>query len=154
MIWFVEWIFKIFPLNNKNRLQYFYNFQLITAKNQLPTVKSQKPNYIKRFGQKSEQRAAEFLMKKGFKILARNFYAREGEIDLIARDGSEIVFVEVKARNNTKFGAAIEAVTEKKLTKIVITGEKWLEKNSLENSDWRVDVITIDSGKIEHFCGV
>lgn len=90
------------------------------------------------------------------KILAKNFHAREGEVDIVARDrdGETIIFVEVKARRNQKFGSAIEAVDERKLEKIAAAGERFLQKNSLENSAWRVDVIAIDGGKLKWIRGV
>jgi putative endonuclease len=75
-------------------------------------------------------------------------------VDLIARDRKQIVFVEVKARRNFRFGFAIESVSEAKLQKVVAAGEKWLQQNGMENADYRVDVITFDSGKIQHLEGV
>lgn len=111
-------------------------------------------SFRKNFGNTGEILAEKFLCEKGFEILARNFHTREGEVDLIARDATQIVFVEVKARRNAKFGAAIESVSEEKLNKIVMAGEQWLQQNNLDGASYRVDVIAIDSGKIEHFEGV
>lgn len=108
----------------------------------------------KSFGQLSEYKAAQFLLKKNFQILARNFQTNRGEVDLIARDQDSIVFVEVKARRSDKFGTAIESVTEAKLQKIVAAGQAWLQKNNCPEADFRVDVVTFDQDKVEHLQGV
>ena len=111
-------------------------------------------DFQKNFGNTGEQIAEKFLRLRGLEILAKNFHAREGEVDIVARDGETIIFVEVKARRNQKFGSAIEAVDERKLEKISAAGERFLQKNSLENSAWRVDVIAIDGGKLKWVQGV
>lgn len=117
-----------------------------------PSVNS--GSFRKNFGNTGEILAEKFLAEKGFEILARNFHAREGEVDIIAKDSEQIVFVEVKARRSSKFGSAIESVSEEKLRKVVEAGEKWLQQNNLENTSYRVDVIAIDNGKIQHLMGV
>jgi len=111
-------------------------------------------NFRKNFGNDGEILAEKFLRSRGLEILVKNFHAREGEVDLIAREGEQIVFVEVKARRSQKFGSAIEAVDERKLKKIAVAGEKFLQKNSLENAAWRVDVIAIENGRVEWLRGV
>ncbi|MCK5471718.1 YraN family protein [Candidatus Gracilibacteria bacterium] len=111
-------------------------------------------DFQKNFGNTGEQIAERFLRSRGLEILAKNFHAREGEVDIVARDGETIIFVEVKARRNQKFGSAIESVDERKLEKIAAAGERFLQKNSLENSAWRVDVIAIDEGKLKWIRGV
>lgn len=68
----------------------------------------------RRLGSCYEQRAAEFLQKKGYEIVERNYRIRQGEIDLIARDGERLVFVEVKYRRNLKKGYPQEAVDKRK----------------------------------------
>ncbi len=111
-------------------------------------------NFRKNFGNDGEVLAGKFLESRGLEILTRNFHAREGEVDLIAREGEQIIFVEVKARRNAKFGSAIEAMSEQKLEKIAAAGNQFLQKNSLENVNWRVDVITIDGDKLRWIKGV
>ncbi len=68
----------------------------------------------RRTGSLYEQRAAELLQEKGYEIVERNYRIRQGEIDLIARDGKQLVFVEVKYRRNLSNGYPQEAVDEKK----------------------------------------
>ena len=74
----------------------------------------------KQLGRSGEERAAEFLMARGYTILARNCRTRFGEIDIIARDGKAAVFVEVKARSSQSFGTAREAVNRKKQAKLAL----------------------------------
>ena len=62
-------------------------------------------------GKAGEDLAARFLESNGFNILERNYHFERGEIDLVAEEGDELVFIEVKARNSTLFGAPEEAVT-------------------------------------------
>jgi putative endonuclease len=110
--------------------------------------------FRKNFGNTGEQLAEKFLRSRGLEILANNFHTREGEVDIIARDSKTILFVEVKARRSQKFGSALESVDDAKIDKIVAAGEKWLVENKQENADWRVDVITIEGGKLRWVKGV
>ena len=98
-------------------------------------------NKIK-IGKFGEQIAAEYLQNKGYKILAKNFYTRDGEIDLVCQKNDVITFVEVKTRTNRNFGWPEEAVTDEKLEKIATAAEKYLEKNKL-SLDWQIDIISI-----------
>lgn len=71
-----------------------------------------------RLGQLGEALAAEFLISHGYKVLARNYRNRFGEVDIIASHQGAIVFVEVKARSTTRFGTPAEAITRWKLTRL------------------------------------
>jgi len=105
------------------------------------------------FGRESEETAARFLKKNGYRILQKNFRCKGGEIDIIAREGDTLVFCEVKARKNKKFGSALEGVTPAKIKKIKKAAEVFMLKNGLTETDCRFDVVTIDgegsSRKIE-----
>lgn len=90
-----------------------------------------------------EEIATEFLRKKGYKILERNFTCKRGEIDIIALDKKEIVFIEIKARMSLKYGLPSEAVTKKKLEHILKTAEYFLYCRNLEDENTRIDVIEI-----------
>ena len=70
-------------------------------------------------GSHYETVAEQCLKKQGYKILERNFYCRQGEIDLIARDGEVLVFVEVKYRKSLNQGDPMEAVNDRKQRRIV-----------------------------------
>jgi len=107
------------------------------------------------FGNQSERRAELFLKKKGYKILDRQFSTRFGEVDIVARDGDEIVFVEVKARRSAAFGHPEESVTSAKLQKIAAAGEIYLQKHQLMHLTYRIDVVAIDPDKtVYHLIGI
>ena len=105
----------------------------------MPTEKQQ-------LGRKGEEMAADFLSKKGYEVIEKNFYKRMGEIDLIAYDPewNEIVFVEVKTRRSKTFGYPEEAVTERKMQKMAKAAESWLLKNKKTTIKWRLDIISIE----------
>lgn len=92
-----------------------------------------------RFG---EAEAAEFLRRKGYRIIAANYRTRFGEIDLIASGNGIIVFVEVKLRESAGFAYAMEAVDSKKRKKIIATAEIWLSENTTPLQP-RFDVIEV-----------
>ena len=73
----------------------------------------------KRLGDRGEEAAAKFLANKGYKILARQFRTPLGELDLVARDGGTLVFVEVKTRRSLRFGLPSDAVGVTKQRKII-----------------------------------
>ena len=99
---------------------------------------------------KGETAARDYLRNKGYLILKENYAGRMGEIDLIAKDGETIVFVEVKARENTEFGEPIEAVTPQKVRRIVLTAEQYLVTNRLMGADVRFDVVEVLRGEVRH----
>lgn len=97
----------------------------------------------KQLGAKSEDRAAQLLMEKGMKILARNFRCPLGEIDLVAQDGPTLVFVEVKSRRSLDFGPASLAVNWRKQKKLAQLAQFFIKQNKLFNVPCRFDVISI-----------
>jgi putative endonuclease len=98
----------------------------------------------KSFGEWGEDYAVLYLKRKGYKIINRNFSSRFGEIDIIATEGTTLVFVEVKSRYSNKFGEPVEAVTPTKLKKIIMTGYYYIQKNKLKAPKMRVDVVSIN----------
>ena len=95
-----------------------------------------------------EVRAERFLCEKGYEILERNFKAPGAEIDLIAADGSVIVFIEVKMRTRGVSGR--EAVTPAKQKRICKGAMYYLMHNGLMNRQARFDVMEIQGGRISH----
>ena len=89
-----------------------------------------------------EQAAADFLIRKGLGIAARNFRTRFGEIDIIAQDGKYIVFAEVKTRKSDRFAAAREHVTPRKQARIIAAAEEWLQAHP-DAGQPRFDVIEV-----------
>jgi putative endonuclease len=77
-------------------------------------------------------------------IVARNFRARGGEIDIVARDGATVVFVEVKDRGDTRHGEGFEAVTARKRQRIILAARLYALKHRLEDTPMRFDVVSID----------
>jgi putative endonuclease len=81
-------------------------------------------------GSAAEERAAVFLQQQGPKLVARNYRCRFGEIDLIARDGETLVFVEVRMRTSDRFGGAAASITAAKRGKLVRAARHYLAGNS------------------------
>ncbi|MEF3255700.1 MAG: YraN family protein [Deferribacterales bacterium] len=100
-------------------------------------------------GKIGEDEASEFLKKKGFSILEKNFRSRFGEIDIICKKGDLIVFVEVKMRNSNFYGTGFEAITSSKKNKLIKTAEYFILKYK-KDCLYRFDVISIDNGNIVH----
>lgn len=103
----------------------------------------------RRFGQEKELLAAGYLKGRGYRILEHNFHSRMGEIDLVARDGAYLVFIEVKYRRDTAAGYPEEAVTAAKQGKIMQTAKYYLMVHGLpENTPCRFDVVAMTGGDI------
>lgn len=105
-------------------------------------------------GKLAEDLAAEFLLKNGYKILARNFRFQKAEIDIIAEKDNLIIVVEVKARSTDAFMLPQEAVTKTKIKSIVSAANYYLEEFN-KNQEVRFDIISVlpdEKGKliIEH----
>ena len=111
---------------------------------------AQKNFYQKLLGRVGEKKSAEFLKKKGFKILRTNYKTPIGEIDIIAQDGEYVVFIEVKTRSNDNFGLPSQAVNQKKQEKYYKVASQYLQREKKTDSPCRFDVIEIEDGKINH----
>ncbi len=102
-----------------------------------------------RLGRYGEQLAEKYLKKKGYRIVERNFNGRFGEIDLIVSKSKVLVFVEVKTRSGTAYGAAKEAVDARKAGRIIKAAKEYMHKKDLpEDTGLRFDVvgITVEGG--------
>jgi len=95
-------------------------------------------------GTAGEDLAARYLEQHGFKIIERNYRFERGEIDLIAEEGDELVFVEVKARRSTLFGTPEDAVTEEKQEQVRSVADGYLFEHDIDNRPCRFDVIAIE----------
>lgn len=98
----------------------------------------------KNLGQEGEDKAANTLQDLGYKILARNYKNKIGEIDIIAKDGAVLCFVEVKTKSGSGYGSPEEMVHKRKQQKIIKTAQLYLLENRLENINWRIDVVGIN----------
>lgn len=94
-------------------------------------------------GNLGEERVAKFLETKGYEIVERNYRCPAGEIDIIAKDGSDLVFLEVKTRRNNLQGCPSEAVDSRKRTKLILSGEHYLTERNLGETDCRFDVAEV-----------
>jgi putative endonuclease len=97
-----------------------------------------------RLGRWGENVATIHLEATGYVILTRNWRGVGGEIDLVARDGETVVFVEVKTRRGRDFGAPEEALTPRKAEKLVSLGQQYMVDHELEDVNWRIDLISVE----------
>ncbi len=95
-------------------------------------------------GLNAESFACDYLRKLGYKVLERNFRIRGGEIDIVAKEGPDLVFVEVKARFNHQFGLPQEAITYYKLKALEKTALFYIQKAKWGEKPYRFDVLAID----------
>jgi putative endonuclease len=96
----------------------------------------------RRRGEEAEELAARFLAGEGLEVVARNYRTRLGEVDLVARDGATLVFVEVRLRSWDAFGGAAGSVDARKQRRIVAAARHYLARLRAEPA-CRFDVITI-----------
>lgn len=96
------------------------------------------------FGKNGENLAAEFLKQNGYKILARNFRTKLGELDIVALDKATVCFVEVKARSSAVFGRPQEAVYPAKQRQIIKAALIFLQEKKLADKFCRFDVVAVD----------
>jgi putative endonuclease len=97
-------------------------------------------------GAAGEDLACQYLQRQGLVVLERNYRCRVGEIDVVARDGETLVFVEVKERGDASHGGAVEAVTGPKRRRVVRAAELWASVHRESESRVRFDVVAIDQG--------
>ncbi len=104
-------------------------------------------------GRRGEFLAEKFLKKKGYRILERNYRTQFGEVDLVARDGKALVFVEVKARSSVAFGSPLAAVDARKQSHLTMAAGIYLATHDIIDQPVRFDVVGIlgsgDKVKIE-----
>nr|MDD6336516.1 YraN family protein [bacterium] len=92
-------------------------------------------------GRALEERTCALALERGMEVLARNYHTREGEIDIIARDGDTLVFIEVKARTGSGFGTGAEAVDGRKQRKLILAALSYLQKIDALEAFVRFDVV-------------
>ncbi|MFZ5933000.1 MAG: YraN family protein [Patescibacteria group bacterium] len=105
---------------------------------------------MKRFnkekGRQGEEAATLFLLKAGYKILQNNFYTKWGEIDIVADDKGQLVFVEVKTRVGDALGTPEEMIDKNKIKKVVKTAQLYLQKNpevAEKYDSFRLDAVAV-----------
>jgi putative endonuclease len=101
-------------------------------------------------GLAGEEQAIQYLLSRGWHILAHRFRVGHKEIDLIARQGSLVAFIEVKARRGTAFGSPLEAVTGAKRRELVKAARVWVDRHGRPADVYRFDCIALIDNQLEH----
>ncbi|MFH0990518.1 MAG: YraN family protein [bacterium] len=94
-------------------------------------------------GSRGEEIAARYLQTRGYVILERNYRFERGEIDIVAKDGETLVFVEVKTRSSDAYGEPEDAVDDRKQGQLRTVAEGYLFDHEIENQSCRFDVVAI-----------
>jgi putative endonuclease len=94
-------------------------------------------------GRHGERIAAAYLTRAGARVLDRNWRCREGELDIVAREGAALVFCEVKTRRGTGFGHPVEAVDWEKQRRLRVLAQRWLAAHDEHAPDLRFDVVGV-----------
>jgi putative endonuclease len=97
-------------------------------------------------GKSGEDLACRELERRGYAIVARRFRVRSGELDIIARDGAVLVFVEVKTRSGRRFGEAVEAVTFTKQRRMALLANEYLLRHRMSDCPCRFDIVSVNVG--------
>ncbi|PKB71715.1 MAG: hypothetical protein BZY87_04015 [SAR202 cluster bacterium Io17-Chloro-G6] len=96
-----------------------------------------------KLGDWGEEQAVGFLKEKGYEIVATNYRCKYGEVDIVAMDGEELVFAEVRTRRPGNFGTPEESVSKHKLRRLMATCQDYLQNSGQENKQWWVDLISV-----------
>lgn len=103
-------------------------------------------------GELGEERALKFLQEQGYRVVARNYRFPGGEIDIIARDGETLAFIEVKMRSDERFAPAEEALTPWKRERLIRTARHYIARYR-PGVDLRFDVVMIVGGEVRLYKG-
>jgi putative endonuclease len=101
-------------------------------------------------GKWGEELAAAYLQQRGYQILFRNFYSKYGELDIVAKKNSLLVFVEVKTRTQDIYGTPGEAVDERKRRHMNYAANFFIQRFGIHHVDLRFDVIEISLNHLEN----
>lgn len=109
-------------------------------------------------GRRGEDLAVDYLTARGYRLIERNWRCRDGEIDIVADDAGETVFVEVKTRSGTGFGHPFEAITPEKLSRMRRLAFAWTDEHGMPRS-MRLDAVAVIAPpnaepSIEHLRGL
>ena len=106
-----------------------------------------------RAGVAAEMRAAELLCGQGYRILEHRYRFHRHDVDLIARSGATVVFVEVRARSSDRFGSAASSVTARKQAILARLAASWLQRRGLPGDTARFDVVAVQGDRIDWLQG-
>ena len=97
-----------------------------------------------RLGELGERAARGYLERAGFTVLDINYRCPHGEIDIVARDGDAVVFVEVRSRRGGSFGTPEESITAGKARRLIAAAETYLQSRDGLPPNWRIDLVAVD----------
>lgn len=103
-----------------------------------------------RLGLGAEEQAIRYLQSQGWDVVAHRFRVGRIELDIVARRGHLVAFIEVKARRGTAFGSPFEAVTGAKRREIVKGARAWMDRYGQRGDVYRFDCIAIVDNKLDH----
>ncbi len=102
------------------------------------------PDTRRALGQLGEELAAEHVRRLGYVILERNYRCPYGEMDIVARDGQRMAFIEVRTRRNTRLGTPEESVTPRKQARLATVARSYLQAEGYTDLDWGIDVVAVE----------
>ena len=105
------------------------------------------PTPCTRLGSWGEELATQFLEDRGYRILTTNYRCVYGEVDIVAQEGEELVFVEVRTRRSETFGSPEESLSRAKVRRLVATCQHYLGRCAGEDTGWRVDLVCVYLGQ-------
>ena len=105
-------------------------------------------DHKRRLGRRGEDIAVGHLQRRGYVTVTRNWRCPAGEIDIVAREGETLAFVEVRTRRGERFGTPEESITPDKQAKLVTLAETYLQEQDLADVAWRIDVVGIVLGQL------
>ncbi len=97
-------------------------------------------------GNLGEELALRLLRGKGYLILGTNYRCRWGEVDIIAQQNDELVFVEVRTRSSARYGTPEESITEAKKQRLLATAQDYLQTHGDDGANWRIDLVSVRLG--------
>ena len=100
-------------------------------------------NLRQNLGRYGEERAAIYLQDRGYQIIDRNWHSQTGEIDLVARERDQIVFIEVKTRNGSGYGHPFEAITQEKVARMRRLAAEWCSTKQINGGQVRLDAVSV-----------
>jgi putative endonuclease len=103
-----------------------------------------------RQGLAAEEQAMRYLMSRGWSVLAHRWRVGRAEIDIVARRGAVVAFIEVKARRGEGFGSPLEAITGAKRRELVKASRAWVDRHGRPSDIYRFDCIALLNKKLEH----
>lgn len=103
-----------------------------------------------RQGLAAEEQAIRYLLSRGWNVLAHRWRAGRAEVDIVARRGALVTFVEVKARRGSGFGSPFEAITGAKRRELVKAARVWIDRHGIPSDIYRFDVIALVDNELQH----